>query len=100
MLFRVIYVNRVILGYFGSFLVISGHFWSFLVILALLFSEKKNSFDHFIRFQVLALIQRYKIVSSPKLTHKTCSSLDVPFEIVSSPEFTHKTGSSLNIKSK
>jgi len=50
-IFRVIFVNRVIWVSFG-------HFWSFLVILANLFSEKKSSFDNFIRFQALALIKR------------------------------------------
>jgi purine-cytosine permease-like protein len=49
-IFRVIFVNRVILvifGHFWSFLVILGHFWSFwsfLVFLAYLFLEKRADF--------------------------------------------------------
>jgi len=39
-------------------------------------------------------------VSSPKITHKTGSSLDIPFKIVSSPKITHKTSSRVVIKLK
>ena len=59
-LFRVIDVKRVILGYFGVFGFILGYFGLFRVILGYFrsFFPEKSPFDHFIRFQVLALILR------------------------------------------
>ena len=58
LLFRVIDVKRVILGYFGVFGFILGYFGLFRVILGYFrsFFPEKGPFDHFIRFQVLALI--------------------------------------------
>ena len=76
LLFRVIDVKRVILGYFGVFGFILGYFGLFRVILGYFrsFFPEKSPFDHFIRFQVLALILRWKPCLAQKhLTYRNSS---------------------------
>ena len=41
---------------------------------------------------VLGVKNKFGTTSSPKITYKTGSSLDIPFKIVSSLKITHKTG--------
>ena len=79
MLFRVIHVNRVILGYFGLFWVILGYFGLFWVISMIYHAEAYTGYFGISNiFQSIIVIFRvifvFRVISGlAKKTYKTCN---------------------------